>query len=145
MESKEICPASDKVKRSKCDVQEKPRSQISAGKSLNNQLSHDSEQVFFVASEAAISPSTVKLQFQVKHQNWPVMLHCSNQEASNNYVVPTERDEAEQCSVEFACVVFDSVNVGNVELACTACGTCVKGTQGSYRDICQAHYWDKPF
>lgn len=46
----------------------------------------------FVASEAAISPVNVELQLQVKHQNGPVTQY-SYQEASNNYVLPTNMDE----------------------------------------------------
>jgi len=46
----------------------------------------------FVASKAAISPASVNLQLQVKHQNGPVMQH-SCREASNNYVLLTILDE----------------------------------------------------
>ena len=43
----------------------------------------------------------------------------SHREVSNNYVLPTELDEVEYCSVEFDCVNLDhSVNVENVELNC---------------------------
>ena len=66
----------------------------------------------FVASEAAISPASVELQLVVKHQNGPVTQH-SRREASNNYVLPTELDEVEHCSVEFDCVDLNhSVNEG---------------------------------
>ena len=78
----------------------------------------------FVASEAAISPASVELQLQVKHQNGPVTQH-SSREASNSYVLSTDVVEVEHCSVEFDCVDVDhSVNVENVELACA---TPVKG------------------
>ena len=78
----------------------------------------------FVVSKAAILPASDELQLQVKHQNGPVTQH-SRREASNNYVLPTELDEVEHCSVEFDCVDLDhSVNVENVELNCT---TPVKG------------------
>lgn len=49
----------------------------------------------------------------------------SHREVSNNYVLPTDLDEVEYCSVEFDCVNLDhSVNVENVELNCA---TSVKG------------------
>ena len=43
----------------------------------------------------------------------------SHREVSNNYVLPTELDEVEYCSVEFDCVNLDhSVDAENVELNC---------------------------
>ena len=78
----------------------------------------------FVASEAAISPVNVELQLQVKHQNGPV-LQYNHWEASNNYVLPTNMDEVEHCSVDLDCVELDHfVYVENVE---SACATPVKG------------------
>ena len=78
----------------------------------------------FVTSEAAISPVNVELQLQVKHQNGPLTQY-SHREASNNYVLPTNMDEVEHCSVDLDCVELDHfVYVENVELACA---TPVKG------------------
>lgn len=49
----------------------------------------------------------------------------SHRRVSNNYVLPTDLDEVEYCSVKFDCVNLDhSVNVENVELNCA---TSVKG------------------
>ena len=103
--------------RSRRVVQDKPRSQFSAGKSPSN-LSRDSQQLCFRSSEAAISPVNVELQLQVKHPNGPVTQY-SHREASNNYVLPTNMDEVEHCSVDLDCVELGHfVYVENVELAC---------------------------
>ena len=80
-----------------------------------------------VASKAAVLPASVALQLQVKHQNGPVTQH-SCQEASNNYVLPTELDEVGHYSVEFDCVDLNhTVTVESVEFACA---TPVKGRLG---------------
>ena len=55
---------------------------------------------FFVASEETILPLNVELQLQVKHQIGPITQH-SHGEAKNNYVLLTEQDVVEHCSVEF--------------------------------------------
>ena len=83
----------------------------------------------FAASEKAILPLNVELQLHVKHQIGPVTQH-SHGEANNNYVLLTEQDVFEHCSVEFECVeLYHTIYVENVELACA---TRVKGRLGEH-------------
>lgn len=101
------------VKRSRHVILKKSSGFVSAGKLFNN-AACDSQQVFFAASEVAIS------RVNSEHQLWEKQtsgrqVQYNLQEGNNCEFVATDPEENGYCSVEHDCVDLNRVEV---DLAC---------------------------